>query len=523
MSDGTSVKFGTAAMAGRMISENSGMFGMGENTIIARVIFVLLDESNPEKFKKYNGWKGIGTIECVPYVNGADESAIMTAIPINNQITRYPVKNELVLLVRGVSFKSQGGINNYSPEFYYTDILSTWNAVEHNATPNSLIEMNKGNQAPYSETSRGLSNKEVTEQKIDITGDFKEKGNVRKLIKAPGDMTIEGRSGNTIRFGSYIESFNSPIKGKDRSPLIMIVNSQRDTNNKNPIFEDINKDGSSFYLLEGQTVNFLASSLNFDSFNMKINTEIKSNYVESNVSVEVPVNQPAATVDKKEIDKKEEITPPVPVTNPTETKKTSDVEDDEMELIPDKESELPFVQEVEDDVIDLDDSDNDDKSYKPEPKDILYNPSFSSKYFNTPFEVQINRIYCFIASATMLLRYLGSNVNQNLIGNRYVDANKNLNFQRVASDYNKKLSKINISGGKAGYDYIINKIKTINTPFILQRKGISSPSKSHFVVVIGLSSDGKIVVHDPRSMSGRNNILKVSDLKDNGGSLRILS
>lgn len=518
MSDG-SLKFGSAAMVGAQLS---GLFGMGESTIIARVIFILLDDSEPDKFKKYNGWKGIGTIECVPYINGADESAVITAVPIDNQITRYPVKNELVFLKRGVSFKSQGGINNYSPEWYYTETLSTWNAVEHNATPNSLVLKNNASQTPYSEASIGLINKDTTEKELDITGKFKEKGTVKKLIKAPGDITIEGRSGSTVRFGSYIESFNSPIKGKDRSPLIMIVNSQRDTNNKNPIFEDVNKDGTSLYMLEGQTVNFLASSLNFDSFNVKIDTDIKSNYVEANVAVEVPVNQPAAVVDKKEIDKKEKIAPPVPVSNVTETKKTSDVQDDEIDLIPDKESDVMFVQEVED-VIDLDDSDNDDKEYKPDPKDIITNISSSSLYFNTNFEVQNNRIYCFIASATMLLRYLGSNVSQNQIGSRYVDSNKNLNFQKVANDYNKRLSRLNIPGGRAGYDFIINTIKSLNKPFILQRKGISSPSKSHFVLVVGLSSDGKIIVNDPRSSAGRNNILKISELKDSGGTLRILN
>ncbi len=523
MSNG-SLKFGSAAMVGAQISANPGMFGMGESTIIARVTFVLLDDSDTEKFKKYNGWKGIGTIECVSYINGADDSAIMTAIPISNQISRYPVKNELVLLTRAVSFKSQGGINNYSPEFYYTDTISTWNAVEHNATPNSLIEKNKAGQTPYSETTRGLSNKEVTEHKLDVTGDFKEKGTVRKLIKAPGDMTIEGRSGNTVRFGSYIQSFNSPITGKDRSPLIMIVNGQRDTNSKNPIFEDVNKDGSSLYLLEGQTVNFLASSLNFDSFNMKIDTNVKSNYVESNVVVEVPVSQPAATVDKKEIDKKDKIEPVVPVTTATEAKKTSDVEDDEIDLIPDKESDLPFVDETGDvDIIELEESINEAVNFVPEPSEVVLNIPSSNIYFPVPFEVQIGREYCFIASASMLLRHFNKNTSQTFIDSKYTDSKKNLNFYKVANDYGKKLTRISIPGGEAGYKIIIDKIKSLKVPFILQRNPVTSRSKNHFVVVIGISSSGKIIVNDPRSKNSANIILKPSELKTSGGTLRILS
>jgi predicted double-glycine peptidase len=123
----------------------------------------------------------------------------------------------------------------------------------------------------------------------------------------------------------------------------------------------------------------------------------------------------------------------------------------------------------------------------------------------------------------MLLRYLNVNTSQTAIGNRYVDANKNLNFQKVANDANKKLTRLNIPGGQPGYQYIINKIKSLNKPFILQRKGITNPQKSHFVVVIGISSKGQVIVNDPRSTGGRNNILKASDLKDVGGSLRILN
>ena len=515
------LKFGSAAMLGGQNIGQSGIFGMGETTIIARVVFILLDDSDKEKFDKYGGWKGIGTIECVPYINGADQSAIIPAKPIDSHFTKWPVINELVSLKRGVSFKSQGGINNYSPEWYYSEIISTWNATEHNATPDTLFLKTRANKTPYSETTTGLTSIDNTNQNLDITGDFKDTGKVRKIIKAPGDMTIEGRSGNTIRIGSYIENFISPISGADRSPLIMIVNGQRETTSKVPIFEDVNKDGSSFYLLQGQAVNFIASSVNFDSFNMTIDTTVKSNYVEPVITTNVPVSQSANNFDDKLITAKGTDKAPetLPVSNMNKPKETTNIEDDEVEL-PTKESNTQYAQETED-IINLDESSNDDKTYKPDDKDVVMNISSASLLFNVPFEVQQNRIYCFVAAATMLLRYLGVNTSQNGIGSKYVDSSNNLDFQKVANDAKKKLTRIAIPGGQSGYDYIINKIKSLNKPFILQRKGISAAN--HFVVVIGLSSDGKIIVNDPRSTGGRNNILKVSDLKDSGGSLRILN
>jgi hypothetical protein len=256
---------------------------------------------------------------------------------------------------------------------------------------------------------------------------------------------------------------------------------------------------------------------------MKIDTTVKSNYVEPVIIPDVPVSQSATTFDNKVIEAKgvDKVPESIPVSNQTKPKETTDIEDDEKTL-PTKESNTQFAQETED-LISLDESDNDDKTYKPDPNDVLLSSTSATLFLNVPFEVQQNRIYCFIASATMLLRYLGVNTSQNAIGSKYVDSNKNLNFQKVANDAKKKLSKLDIPGGQSGYDYIINKIKSLNKPFILQRKGISSPVKSHFVVVIGISSSGKIVVNDPRSTGGRNNILKVSDLKDAGGTIRILN
>jgi hypothetical protein len=253
---------------------------------------------------------------------------------------------------------------------------------------------------------------------------------------------------------------------------------------------------------------------------MKIDTNVKSNYIEPVIVPDVPVSQSANQVDSntKTVDTKPES---VPVANAVKTNDVVAAEEDLKDL-PAREQPIQFVQETEE-LINLDESDNDDKAYKPDPKDVLSSSSSATLLLNVPFEVQQNRIYCFIASATMLLRYLGVNTSQNAIGSKYVDSNKNLNFQKVANDAKKKLSKLDIPGGQSGYDYIINKIKSLNKPFILQRKGISSPVKSHFVVVIGISSSGKIVVNDPRSTGGRNNILKVSDLKDAGGTIRILN
>jgi hypothetical protein len=112
--------------------------------IMARVSYVLLDDSNKEKFTSLGGWKAIGTIECRPFVNFINpESDPVIARPISSNITRYPLVNEIVVLKVYVSKEAQNNFNNYKPEVYYTDIISLFNAPEENAAPDeSYLKIN---------------------------------------------------------------------------------------------------------------------------------------------------------------------------------------------------------------------------------------------------------------------------------------------------------------------------------------------------------------------------------------------
>ena len=516
----TSVKFGSAAILSGHRSNQFGSSGNGETHIIARVTFVLYDDSNIEKFNKYNGWKGLGTIECIPYVNGADPSAYIVAKPIDSHFTKWPLINELVSIKRGVGSKSQGGLSNYQPEYYYTDIIPTWNATEHNATPDSnLLSNTKQNTSPYTDTSIGLPANNNNKNQISITGNFTDTGKVKKLIKAPGDLTFEGRSGHSIRFGSSIEGFNSPVVGPNRNPLIMMTNGQKETStNAIPVFEDVNNDGSSFYMLHGHDVAFNPASFNFDSFYTKVNTAVKSNYVEPLPSPNTPVSQSATFKDKSTV--ATDSTPTkLSISNATKPKDTTKVEDDLQEL-PDKESDIQYAQETEDVSIPECQASMD----KPENDDIAVGAEAIDFGYNVPFDPQPPKSTdCYIASISMLFRYLGkTNATQSSIKTTYMQKNGQLISDEVAKGYNIKYEKVNISSGQKGYSEIVDKIKAIEQPFILERKGITS--SKHFVVVTGLSKDGRVLVNDPAYKDpniNKNKPLRVSELKTSGGSLRI--
>lgn len=510
------IKFGSAAMFGGHDFSSPSGFGSGEGAGIARVTFVLYDDSDLAKFNELGGWKALGTIKCIPYINTANNQTEIIARPINNHYNRWPLVNELVHIKRGVSSKSQGGTLNYDPEWYYTDIVPTWNATEHNATPDSnKLLKDSLHKSTYQEASNGISSNSNSKSDLSVTGVFNQTGKVNKLIKQPGDLTIEGRSSNSIKIGSTIDGFNSPITGPDRSPLIMLVNGHRDTNSKNPIFEDVNKDGSSFYMLNGHNVSFDPASFNFDSFYTKVSTAVKSNYVETLPIPNTPVSQSAATTDNST---KTTDTKPTSSTvlNATKTNDVVNTEDD-LTKIPDKESSLPFVQETED-IIDLELSNN----------PVITNdtsPSISVKDIGVPFEVQINNYYCFVASVSMLLRSMGVPTSQNDLS-RFVNTEHQLNLYKVANSFNKKLDRISLTGPYGGYDTIVSKFKATNKPFILEKKSLSTPgdlSRSHFVVVTGISSEGKIIANDPGRSNGKNKIIEKTDLKPTGGTLRIFN
>jgi hypothetical protein len=252
--------------------------------IIARVSYVLLDDSDKDKFNKMGGWRAIGAVECRPFVNYNNPNADpIIAYPINSNITKFPVENEVVLVKASVSKQAQNNINNYKPEYYYFEIVSAWNQVEQNAVPDE---------------SFFKKNPDATTEKV--TGKFISKGDTKRLVKAPGDITIEGRRGGSIRIGSNTPGFRTPWTAKNPNPVLIISN--------NPVkvsgparYEDINKDGSSLFMISGHNVGFSAAHFNFDSYDTSIQEQTKQNIL---VVDQKPVSEPEkplAETDKKEV------------------------------------------------------------------------------------------------------------------------------------------------------------------------------------------------------------------------------
>lgn len=280
---------------------------------IARVQFVLLDDSDLPKFNSLGGWKAIGTIECVPFINFNDpKTKSIIARPLRSNYTQYPLVNEAVLVKILISKEAQNNLGNYKPEFYYTDIISVWNAPEHNAVPDkSYFELN-----PNDKTG---------------TGKFVQTGETKRLVKAPGDVTLEGRRGGSIRIGSNTPGFRTPWTAATSKPIFVISN--------NPVkaegparFEDINKDGSIMMMMSGHNPGFVPASANFDSYDTIATISEKQNVI---VTDQKPQSEPTASLvqqDDKPIPADVPVTGSIPVSNPVPPAVKNDTQIDEEEL-----------------------------------------------------------------------------------------------------------------------------------------------------------------------------------------------
>lgn len=218
-----------------------------QNYKVGKVYAVILNElSVPASVWEANGgWDGIGTIlyqeynesSEVPLENLTDADLINfpTALPLFPNQKYFPLPGEIVVLMPLPSAPSP--ITNKTEENYYLSIINAWNSPQFN----------------------GLF---LNEDKSLLYNSFNEDSDFRGLQAFEGDYILEGRFGNSIRFGSTSKSGNidltpwstNPSELKN-NPITLITNQH---NFKLPTsdlhVEDINKDGSSVYLTSNQSI-----------------------------------------------------------------------------------------------------------------------------------------------------------------------------------------------------------------------------------------------------------------------------
>ena len=251
----------TTGLSNAVGSINSTLDG----TIVGRVKSIVLDESHP-RYAELGYWSALGAIELEQVSPPADNvgNNYLVAYPFYGNIKQPPLINELVLLMRLPSKVAQA--KGTSTQLYYFPSLSVWNHNHVNPLPKPSNETKTQN--PLGVKSLDLveagsprnESYDIPTEDITLGKTFIEKSNIRPLLPFEGDVIMEGRWGNSIRFSSTVpNSFvrNSwSLTGDLGDPITIIRNGQFEESlmASNPIIEDIERDQSSIYLTSKQSL-----------------------------------------------------------------------------------------------------------------------------------------------------------------------------------------------------------------------------------------------------------------------------
>jgi hypothetical protein len=247
--------------------------------VAARVTDIVLDENHP-KFKNVGEWNGIGAIFYQIVNQSGTNTDSSYALPYDSQIKTYPLINEIVLLFSLPN--QQMGVNTANQSYFYLKPLGVWNHPHHDAYPNLVTSNNPQQSQDYKATENGVVRRVIdgsTEVELNSPvnpsqNTFVEKSDIHPLMPYMGDSLLEGRHGQSLRFGSTAKS-QSEIKnnwstvGTNGDPITILRNGQPTNVNDRgwiPIVENISQDLSSIYLTSYQKIPFSLANENFISY-----------------------------------------------------------------------------------------------------------------------------------------------------------------------------------------------------------------------------------------------------------------
>lgn len=243
---------------------NSSTNGGNDTLFFARVKNILLSNKQ-ELFKKTDGWADLGVIEFKPLYKTSDSNlnSLLRAKPLFSNIKQYPIKEEIVLILNAPSNKLNSNPN--SNEFYYFPLpIGIWNSNHHNSIPD-------------------IPNFNSNPEDLNFGETFKENEGIKNLLPEEGDILIEGRFGNSIRFSSTTPTKkhnNNPWSdnGENGKPITIIRNGQYLDKGHPwvPTYEDINNDDSSIYLCSGQDIPIELSCKNLKSLDITLSNSFNS-------------------------------------------------------------------------------------------------------------------------------------------------------------------------------------------------------------------------------------------------------
>jgi len=219
----------------------SGLYG--------RVVDVIMDAFHP----KYNDYGKSQSLNGVFYrpLNAAREEGedqdLSFAYCGNPNIRRVPLKGEIIDLISQPSENREG--RPKAQKKYWMTISPLWNHPHHNAYPDTIQFDDQESQADLGEY-------------------FEEVDKVNPLQLFPGDISIEGRHGQSIRMtGTKFDSNEWIDDSNNGQPLTILKNGQKEVGTGDEaIIESINEDKSSIYLTSDHTIDLEQANIKRDAW-----------------------------------------------------------------------------------------------------------------------------------------------------------------------------------------------------------------------------------------------------------------
>jgi hypothetical protein len=215
-----------------------------------------------------NGYAQIQILDNIQ-LNGSN--ILVDVLPLFPNVKNYPLKNETVLLLNLANKEYKNNFNTST--FYYLSPLNLWNSNQSNPIPFPTEDVTSTTQGKgYEEVeSTGNPNKPSEDNNtIFKPGVYFNEDNIpNPTFPYEGDYLIDGRFGNSLRFGNTV--FNDLVNVKNNwsttgsigDPITILTNKKHtEPPSFNSITEDINKDGSSAYFTSTQQIPIEVSSQN---------------------------------------------------------------------------------------------------------------------------------------------------------------------------------------------------------------------------------------------------------------------
>lgn len=223
---------------------------------------------------------------------GHNRKDVIRARALDANIKNIPIRGEIILVTKAPSPHASAAA--ISQEYYYSNPVSIQSSVHHNGLPGMtdwMTLMNPSNPDAREEARDGMPQSSQGNITPNYTIDpiFVERNDVYPIQPYSGDIILEGRWGQSIRFGSTIdERRNYPQVptwkkglGETGNPILIISNGTNpDKKPRNEfILEEIDKDDSTIWLTSGQYVKFEPASTFTPSItNKSINLFTKNEY-----------------------------------------------------------------------------------------------------------------------------------------------------------------------------------------------------------------------------------------------------